>query len=202
MSVMRRAAGALSLVTLLATLGALPAGAVEKHVAIKGVVGGFQPPEVNIFVGDTVKWTNQDGIVHTATSGEFDSGDIQPGKTFSHRFERAGAYSYVCSKYATMRGTVSVSPAPSSPPPPPAQTQQTTSPTPTASKSPSPSPSPSESVAPSPSEVVTGTVEAAEPVEDNKDDGGLSGGAIAAIVAGVMAAGSGAGLYFIRKTPA
>jgi plastocyanin len=46
-----------------------------------------------------VIWTNDDGVQHTVTSvpqGAFDSGPIDPGKTYSYTFNQAGTFEYSC----------------------------------------------------------------------------------------------------------
>ncbi|MGA9845892.1 MAG: plastocyanin/azurin family copper-binding protein [Nitrososphaeraceae archaeon] len=81
----------------------------------------FSPNVINVIIGDTVTWTNHDGIPHTVTSGtgpadpnkgkEFDSGLstlLTPGKTFFHKFTRAGEFQYFCQLHPAMTGTVTV----------------------------------------------------------------------------------------------
>jgi plastocyanin len=76
----------------------------------------FQPNPIQVGVGDTVTWTNDDAQPHTATSGEavtpdgrFDSGIMAPGATFDFTFTEAGEYPYFCLLHPNMVGTVSVS---------------------------------------------------------------------------------------------
>jgi plastocyanin len=71
----------------------------------------FNPDNITIAAGDTVEWTNNMGMTHTATgdSGEFDSGNIAPNKTFSHTFGDAGTITYHCKIHTFMTGTVEVS---------------------------------------------------------------------------------------------
>jgi plastocyanin len=76
----------------------------------------YQPNPVQVGVGDTVTWTNDDAQPHTATSGEgatpdgtFDSSIMAPGATFEHTFTEAGEYPYFCLLHPNMVGTVSVS---------------------------------------------------------------------------------------------
>ena len=77
----------------------------------------FSPNVINVKRGDNVTWTNSDVIPHTVTSGtglndpnkgkEFDSGlsnPLIPGKTFSHRFTRAGEFPYFCQLHPAMAG--------------------------------------------------------------------------------------------------
>jgi plastocyanin len=95
----------------------IPKGASTNHM------NGFDPKEINIKVGDTVKWTNNDIALHTVTSGkdrsdpnkgrDFNSGltfpDIlTPGRTFQHTFTTAGTFPYFCQVYPGMVGTVIV----------------------------------------------------------------------------------------------
>jgi plastocyanin len=68
----------------------------------------FEPPSITVPKGTTVTWTNQDPVAHTVTGADFDSGPIDPGKTFSHAFNQAGSYEYHCSIHTSMKGTVIV----------------------------------------------------------------------------------------------
>ena len=70
----------------------------------------FVPPAVTIAVGDAVEWTNKDPVAHTATATDqaFDSGNLNPDQTFTHTFETAGTYDYVCTYHPYMKGTVTV----------------------------------------------------------------------------------------------
>ena len=73
----------------------------------------FNPQTVEIAVGDTVTWTNNDSAAHTATqqpSGSgFQSGTLQPGDSFSFTFDTAGTYDYYCEFHSGMTGQVIVS---------------------------------------------------------------------------------------------
>ena len=76
----------------------------------------YQPNPVQVSIGTTVTWTNDDAQPHTATSGQnatpdgtFDSGIMAPQGTFEHTFTEAGEYPYFCLLHPNMVGTVSVS---------------------------------------------------------------------------------------------
>lgn len=71
-------------------------------VNIKG--NTFVPDTVTIPKGTTVTWTNGDSVSHTVTSisGEFDSGSIDPGKTYSYTFNQGGTFEYGCSIHTTI----------------------------------------------------------------------------------------------------
>jgi aldose sugar dehydrogenase len=78
----------------------------------------FAPNPMNIKIGDIVTWKNTDVETHTVTSGssasgsdnvsEFDSGLIDPGQSFEHKFEKAGRYRYSCMIHPSMNGEIIV----------------------------------------------------------------------------------------------
>jgi plastocyanin len=81
----------------------------------------FSPNPVEVSVGDTVTWTNDDTQPHTVTSGsnatpdgKFDSSPnfnplLASGQKFEHTFTEAGEYPYFCMLHPNMVGTVIVS---------------------------------------------------------------------------------------------
>lgn len=82
-------------------------------------ISGFRPSKITIVKGTKVIFRNVDTVDkthHTVTKnknnggpGKFwDSGDIEPGKTFSRTFSRIGTFNYVCSYHDHMRGTIVV----------------------------------------------------------------------------------------------
>ena len=84
------------------------AGAVE--VSMKDIQ--FNPPAVDAKVGQTVKWTNDDTVLHnaTATSGaDFKSKDFGEGGTYEYKLEKAGTVKYTCTLHPGMDGTITVS---------------------------------------------------------------------------------------------
>ncbi len=73
----------------------------------------YSPNPVQVKVGETVTWVNDDSTIHTATStdGTFGVGDdayLQKGQTYSHTFDEAGEYPYYCDVHPAMVGTVIV----------------------------------------------------------------------------------------------
>lgn len=71
----------------------------------------FNPNPIQISVGDTVTWTNQDGVPHTATGQNRDvlqSGTIPPGGTFSQTFTEPGEIAYFCEFHPNMNGVIIV----------------------------------------------------------------------------------------------
>ncbi len=71
------------------------------------------PETLEIAVGTTVTWTNQDSDRHTVTSNPngdaFQSGTLNEGETFSYTFDEAGTFDYYCEFHAKMKGSVVVS---------------------------------------------------------------------------------------------
>jgi plastocyanin len=77
------------------------------QVTMKGIK--FNPSSVNVKVGDTVTWTNDDSVGHDVTSDTFKSGaagGIGNGQTFKHKFAKAGTFKYVCTVHPGMTGTI------------------------------------------------------------------------------------------------
>jgi plastocyanin len=71
----------------------------------------FDPANVNVKVGDTVRWENDDDRDHTVTAedGSFKSGNLRNGDSFQHKFDKAGKFAYSCSYHPRMKGSVNVS---------------------------------------------------------------------------------------------
>jgi plastocyanin len=82
--------------------------AADASVAIQGFA--FDPATVTVSAGDSVTWTNSDGVGHTATAngGTFDTGTIGTGGSRSVTFAKAGTFAYHCSIHPTMTGTIVV----------------------------------------------------------------------------------------------
>ena len=83
------------------------------EVRMRGVA--FVPKEVTIKQGQTVRWTNDDLVLHTATSGSpgdpdagsiFDSPLLALGQSFTHQFNEVGTYVYFCRPHPTTREMV------------------------------------------------------------------------------------------------
>lgn len=74
----------------------------------------FQPGTITVPAGGQVRWTNEDDIEHTVTSGEpgaktgsFDNPFVK-GEEFTFRFEQQGTFAYFCERHPVMRGEVVV----------------------------------------------------------------------------------------------
>jgi len=70
----------------------------------------FAPASIEIAAGTTVEWRNDDQVVHVvrADDGSWDSGDIAPGATWRHTFDRPGTYTYTCTPHPFMKAVVVV----------------------------------------------------------------------------------------------
>ena len=96
----------------------LPIMEEGKAISIVGNSGGnsYNPNLIEIKVGDTVTWINNDSSPHTVTSSSsndsnFDSGVLRNGEAFSFTFDKEGQYSYFCTLHPSMVGTVAVFPS-------------------------------------------------------------------------------------------
>jgi plastocyanin len=82
------------------------------HKTVSATISGFafQSAAITINHGDTITWTNNDGVAHTVTAddGSFDSGSIAPGTSYSHTFSSAGTAVYHCTPHPSMRATIIV----------------------------------------------------------------------------------------------
>lgn len=69
----------------------------------------FSPRSVSVLPGETVSVTNNDSVAHTSTSSGWDSGDIQPGGTYTFAAPMLpGTYDFHCSIHPFMTGTLVV----------------------------------------------------------------------------------------------
>jgi plastocyanin len=71
----------------------------------------FNPADVSVKVGETVRWVWGGGVQHDVKSDDanFDSG-VKSSGSFDHTFDTAGTFHVICTVHpATMKGTVAVS---------------------------------------------------------------------------------------------
>jgi plastocyanin len=92
----------------------LPITEEGKVVSIVGNSGAnsYNPNLIEIKVGDTVAWINDDSSPHTVTSSSndrtFDSDVLTRGETFSFTFDKEGQFPYFCTLHPNMVGRVVV----------------------------------------------------------------------------------------------
>jgi plastocyanin len=80
-------------------------------IEMKGI--SFSPPTVRLRPGATVTWVNRDKVEHTVTQGtnlyyEFDSGPVEPGRTYKKTFNTEQEIGYRCTIHPNMQGTLIV----------------------------------------------------------------------------------------------
>jgi plastocyanin len=97
-----------------------PHGIVVSIVSNAANMGNkaFQPNLINIKIGNTVVWINDDIVIHTVTSGsgpndlnygkQFNSGFLVEGQSITHTFKTAGRFNYLCQVHPLMVGQVIV----------------------------------------------------------------------------------------------
>ncbi|HEX7091288.1 MAG TPA: cupredoxin family copper-binding protein [Longimicrobiales bacterium] len=89
-----------------------PAGRVASGDVVRVVMRqlSFAPAHIEVAAGTTVEWFNDDQLVHTvkADDGSWDSGDIAPGGSWRHTFDRPGTYTYTCTPHPFMKAVVVV----------------------------------------------------------------------------------------------
>lgn len=90
----------------------LPVDALAGETAVEIKDFAFSPATLNVKVGDTVTWTNQDSVGHSATAddGSFDTGILAQGESNTVTFTEAGTFSYHCTPHPNMTATVVVAP--------------------------------------------------------------------------------------------
>jgi plastocyanin len=75
------------------------------------VIRNFQyvPATVTVAVGDTVVWTNEDVVPHTATAADraWDTGNIASKETGRAVVDRKGRHEYVCTLHPNMKAELS-----------------------------------------------------------------------------------------------
>ncbi len=72
----------------------------------------FEPANLTIAVGKTVRFINVDEEPHTATStdGSFDSKALDTDGDWNYTATKQGNYPYICSVHPFMKGTLTVTP--------------------------------------------------------------------------------------------
>src|ERR671932_2045508 len=64
----------------------------------------FDPADAAVGAGDSIAFVNEGAEAHTVTSddGQFDSGTLNPGKSYTVTFEGEGTITYHCSMHPKM----------------------------------------------------------------------------------------------------
>lgn len=70
----------------------------------------FNPAEIQVRIGDTIRWTNKDIAPHTATADEFgwDTGTLERNQTAQVEVTASMELSYFCVFHPHMKGKVAI----------------------------------------------------------------------------------------------
>jgi plastocyanin len=106
----RRRAALLVVAALLMLLALAAASPASTQSGVQIVYRAYQPAQLTVLAGQTVTWRNSGLGPHTVTAdaGQFDSGTLQAGTTFSYTFSTPGTFAYSCTIHPTMHGRVVV----------------------------------------------------------------------------------------------
>lgn len=96
--------------TATATATQAPAAPASTEVRATDIQGIAFEGRIEVEVGTTVTWTNQDGVFHTVTADDrsTDSGTFAQGRTYSLTFTQSGTFSYFCTVHPFMQAVVVV----------------------------------------------------------------------------------------------
>ena len=86
-------------------------GSTRAVIALRNY--GFHPDTIRVKPGTVVTWLNCEPVTiepHTssAEAGEWHSGDIAPGSSYSWTFQSVGRFNYFCEPHPFMKGVVIV----------------------------------------------------------------------------------------------
>jgi plastocyanin len=84
--------------------------AATESKAVRILDGSFEPADLEVRVGTTVKWTNDGKKPHTVTSdkGDWGSGELANGQTFTATFTKPGTFDYHCKVHPDMKAKITV----------------------------------------------------------------------------------------------
>lgn len=91
------------------TLVLVGCGSSSSQPAVKAEDFAFSKASLTVKPGETVVWSNTGTTEHTVKGSGFFSKAIEPGSTYSHRFDAAGTFRYICTLHPqAMRATIVV----------------------------------------------------------------------------------------------
>jgi plastocyanin len=101
-------AGARAALVAFALMNAAAVQSAEMSIKIDNFT--FTPDTIEVAVGTTVVWTNDDDIPHALAETErrFKSKALDTGDTYSFTFTTPGSYDYFCSLHPHMKGKIVV----------------------------------------------------------------------------------------------
>jgi plastocyanin len=100
--------GAVASAAVLATTPLRSAEPVVHEVAIKSFK--FEPAQLQVQIGDTIRWTNHDVAPHTATADEFgwDTEEIAKGASGEIAVTEDMETTYFCAFHPHMKGSIEI----------------------------------------------------------------------------------------------
>jgi plastocyanin len=92
-----------------------PKTVTVKMLGCLGANPHYKPKTITIHKGDKVKWRNATSSCHHTTTSDkkgWDSGDLGPGGSFTHKFAKTGSFTYHCTFHGPygMTATIVVKP--------------------------------------------------------------------------------------------
>jgi len=91
-------------------------GGLKPAVVVRLEPLTFEPADFQVQVGRRVVWKWAGGVQHNVRGGDEFKSELKSSGEFSHTFDKAGTYEYICDVHATtMKGTVEVVDVPTSP---------------------------------------------------------------------------------------
>ncbi len=90
------------------TGGTTTGGTAPSSVTVSLENISFNPAQVDVAVGGTVTFMNNDSVQHNVAGDTWSSGPLDPGKSFSQTFPTAGSFPIRCTIHPSMTGTVNV----------------------------------------------------------------------------------------------
>ena len=66
----------------------------------------YIPQNLTVKVGQTVRWINNDTVLHNVVGSGIESEYLQKGEAFTYTFEEVGTYQYICTVHPWMEGEV------------------------------------------------------------------------------------------------
>lgn len=86
-----------------------PTPGVQSRHTVQIIDSYFDPQNITISPGDTIVWTNNGTMIHTSTSGTgcdadgtWNSGNLNPGQSYSYIFTTEGSFDYFCIPHCAM----------------------------------------------------------------------------------------------------
>ena len=103
-ALLARAPVLLALVAFQAIAGSIAEISIEKYQ--------FTPAEIEIKVGDSIKWTNHEKrtshSIYFSAEGLAESERLFPGESWERKFLKPGIYPYHCGPHPEMQGVIHV----------------------------------------------------------------------------------------------